>query len=133
MQWMRTFKTEEARAEAGYEAALISRYLDQAKEAVQICLLIEKLFPKTHTKTHAEVLRSQIQMPQFYLQVQPNELLQPEKVSITTSNLKEVHFRLFRIEPRKLKENAFSSSNPNAFNGWSQMFLILFRSGLKFI
>ncbi|UCC96142.1 MAG: hypothetical protein JSW40_05190, partial [Candidatus Omnitrophota bacterium] len=68
IKWMEKFRTDEARAEAGYETAFILKAANNLAEAVKLCQKIEKNFPGTHASRHAKILRSGIEMPTLSLQ-----------------------------------------------------------------
>jgi len=57
LKWMEKFKTKEAKAEAGYEIAVILNGANKLAKAVRLCEKVEKDFPGTHASRHAEVLR----------------------------------------------------------------------------
>ncbi|MDP2923336.1 MAG: alpha-2-macroglobulin family protein [Candidatus Omnitrophota bacterium] len=127
LKWMATFKTKEAKAEAGYEAAGILNSNNEFLEAVKLCEKIEKDFSGTYAAIHAKRLRLQIQMPQLTLQAKTVMPPAKEAFTITTRNLKKVYFRLYRIDPEKLKEEATEiykekyKGNYNPFRGWSNL------------
>ena len=115
--WMESFKTKESKAEAGYEIALILNAENRPVEVVRLCERVERDFPGTHASRHAKTLRSQIQMPALYLRART--VLPPARgaFTITTRNLERVHFRLYPIEPDRLKDEYLLSNN--GFRGWS--------------
>jgi uncharacterized protein YfaS (alpha-2-macroglobulin family) len=127
--WMESFKTKEAKAEAGYEVALILNAENRPLEVVRLCERIERHFPGTHASRHAKTLRSRIQMPTLY--VRAKTVLPPARgaFTITTRNLEYVHFRLYRIQPDRLKDKYLSSNN--GFRGWSSIFTSPRESWLK--
>lgn len=116
-KWMESFKSQEAKAEAGYETAVILNSENNPLEAVKLCEKIEKEFPGTHAARHAKSLRARIQMPTLYLRAKT--VLPPgrEALTITTRNLTRVFFRFYRLEPGSLKET-YLQPNKNA-KGWS--------------
>jgi uncharacterized protein YfaS (alpha-2-macroglobulin family) len=120
LAWKESFKTAEARAEAGYETAAILRSENKLVEAVRLCRIVERDFPGTHASRHAEILRSQIQMPALNLRVKHALPPAREALIVTTRNIKRIYFRLYRIEPHQMKEEMLGSSR--SFNGWSNVF-----------
>ncbi|MBN2120638.1 MAG: hypothetical protein JW734_06255 [Candidatus Omnitrophica bacterium] len=128
LKWMEKFKTKEAKAEAGYETAVILNGANKLAEAVKLCEKIERDFPGTHGSRHAEVLRSSIQMPQLSLKTKTVMPPANEAFTITTKNLKKVYFRIYQVDPQQLK-NEFKSfrakeygSSYDHFDGWSNVF-----------
>jgi len=119
LKWMDSFKTEEAKAEAGYEIAVILNAENKLVEVVRLCEKIERDFSGTHASRHAKTLRSRIQMPTLYLRAKT--VLPParEAFTITTRNLERVYLRLYHIEPDRLKDEYLSSSKN--FRGWSSI------------
>lgn len=106
LKWMADFKTPEAKAEAGFEAADL---MDQHKKflnAVKLCEKIEKDFPGTYGAMHAKKLRLQIQIPELKLEVRTVMPPAKQAFTITTRNIKTVYFRLYRIDPEKLSTDS---------------------------
>ncbi|MFH0732635.1 MAG: alpha-2-macroglobulin family protein [Candidatus Omnitrophota bacterium] len=126
LKWMEEFNTNNAKANAALEAALILKDTDKLVEAVKLCEKIEKDFADTDFCYHAQALRSQIQMPACQLQVKTAMPPGAGAFTITTKNLKKVYFRIYPVEPRELKQEYISwkiSSRYKAdFNGWSDLF-----------
>ncbi len=128
LDWMEEFSTDEAKAEAGLKAAVILRDSDRLGEAVELCEKIEKSYPDTYTKQHARSLRSEIQMPDLFLSARAVMPPAKEALIVHTRNLKEIHFRVYRVNPQTLKdeyirycaENQGDSSD--CFEGWSDLF-----------
>ncbi|HEX9916424.1 MAG TPA: MG2 domain-containing protein, partial [candidate division Zixibacteria bacterium] len=124
-RWMDVFETREAKAEAGYEAAMILNSDNKPAEVVTLCERIERTFPGTHASRHAQALRSQIQMPTLYLVAKT--VLPPAQgaFTITTKNLKKVYFRIYRINPEELKGRYINyrkeeyGNSYDSFDGWS--------------
>jgi len=128
LEWMKKFRTIEAKAEAGYEAAEILNSAGKLAEAVKLCEEIEKNFPGSYASYHAEALRSRIQMPTLNLKVKTVMPPANEAVTITTKNLKKVYFRLYKINPHEVKDEFISyrakeyGSSYDRFDGWSNVF-----------
>ncbi len=128
LKWMEEFSTNEARAEAGYESAVISNNAGELAEAVKLCEKVEKDFPNTHGSRHAKTLRSQIQMPSLSLQAKTVMPPANESLTIITKNLKKVYFRLYKIDPQKIKDELTNyrgkeyGRSYNRFEGWSNIF-----------
>ena len=124
-RWMDVFETREAKAEAGYEITMILNTENRPVEVVKLCERIERTLPGTYASGHAQALRSQIQMPTLYLTAKT--VLPPAQgaFTITTKNLKKVYFRIYRINPEKLKNEYVSfrkeeyGSSYDSFDGWS--------------
>jgi uncharacterized protein YfaS (alpha-2-macroglobulin family) len=126
--WMEEFKTNEARAEAGYETAVILNADGKLAEAVKLSRKIERDFPNTHASRHAQTLRSRIQMPLLSLQVKTVMPPASKAITINTKNIKNVYFRLYHINPENLKNEYISyrkkeyGSSYDRFDGWSYVF-----------
>lgn len=127
LKWMDKFGTDEARAEAGYEAAVILRHADELAEAVKLCEKIEANFPGTHASRHAKILRSRIQTPELNLQAKTVMPPASEAFTVTSKNLKKVYFRVYDIDPEKLRDELtryhikeYGRSN-RGFEGWSNL------------
>ncbi|MFC1703307.1 MG2 domain-containing protein [Candidatus Omnitrophota bacterium] len=128
LTWMEKFRTDEARAEAGYETAVILNAAGKLAEAVELCEKVEKNYPDTHASRHAQTLRSRIQMPSLNLQAKTVMPPAHEAFTLTTKNLKKAYFRIYQVDPQQLK-NEFENSRSekyggshNRFNGWSRVF-----------
>jgi uncharacterized protein YfaS (alpha-2-macroglobulin family) len=127
LTWMDGFRADEARAEAGYEAAAILYHEGKLAEAVDLAETIERKFGGTHGSRHAEALRSQIEMPSLSLQVKT--VVPPGKgaFTITTKNLKQVHFRLYRLFPDRVRDEYAKyrseeyGKSYERFEGWSDL------------
>jgi uncharacterized protein YfaS (alpha-2-macroglobulin family) len=119
VKWMESFKSQEAKAEAGYETAVLLNSESNPLEAVRLCEMIERDFPGTHASRHAKSLRSRIQMPSLYLRAKTALPPGREALAITARNLTKVFFRLYRIEPESLKKSYLQPNN-NAM-GWSSI------------
>ena len=104
LKWMKNFKSKPAKAEAGLEAAQIFKAQGNSLQAVKLCEEIEEQFPKTLFAPYAQALRSQIQMPTLSMQVKPTTLPLKDTIEITTRNLKDVFFRIYKIDPYQLKD-----------------------------
>jgi len=128
LKWMEEFRTDEARAEAGYETAVILNSAQKLAEAVKLCRKIERDFPGTHASRHAQTLRSRIQMPLLNLQVKTVMPPAYKAITINTKNIKNVYFRLYRINAENLKNEYISyrkkeyGSSYDRFDGWSYLF-----------
>jgi uncharacterized protein YfaS (alpha-2-macroglobulin family) len=118
-KWMKSFKSREARAEAGYETAVLLNSENNQLEAVQLCEKIERNFPGTHASRHAKTLRSRIQMPTLYLRAKTVPPPGQEALSITARNLKRVYFRLYRVDPEELKKEYLLTER--SARGWSSL------------
>ncbi len=128
LKWMAKFKTDEARAEAGYEAAVILNGAYKLAEAVELCKKIEKSFSGTHASGRAKILRSRIQAPTLSLQVKTVMPPANEAFTITTKNLEKVYFRIYQVNPQQLKDEFISyrakeyGRSYDRFDGWSNVF-----------
>ncbi len=117
--WLKKFHTPQARAQAGYHAASIYNNLKQYSQAVELCQQVEKDFPKTHGARHCRMLRSRIEIPELTLTLTPVRPPGKEAISLTTRNLKNVYFRVFRMNPEQLrKEIALTNSYRDS---WSEI------------
>ncbi len=127
LKWMEKFKTDEAKAEAGFETAVILNGANKLAETVKLCRNLERDFPGTHGSRHAEALRSNIQMPQLSLQAKTVMPPANEALTITTKNLKAVYFRIYQVIPQELKDEFKSfrakeyGSSYDRFDGWSNV------------
>ncbi|MFC1712512.1 alpha-2-macroglobulin, partial [Candidatus Poribacteria bacterium] len=128
LEWMEEFGTDEAGAEAGYEAAVILNGANELVEAVRLCEKVEKDFPDTHGSRHAKALRSRIQTPTLSLQAKTVMPPADEAFTVTTKNLKKVYFRIYRVDPQKVKDEHIRyrakeyGRSYNRFDGWSNIF-----------
>ncbi|MFC1646024.1 alpha-2-macroglobulin [Candidatus Omnitrophota bacterium] len=128
LKWMDKFKTDEARGEAGYEAALILNATSKLAEAVELCERIEKNFPGTHSSRHARILRSRIEMPTLNLQTKTTLPPAKEALTLTTKNLEKAYFRVYLVDTQQLKDEFISfrrqeyGNSYNSFEGWSRIF-----------
>ena len=128
LKWMEEFETDEARAEAGYEAAVILNGANKLAEAVELCERIEKSFPGTHASRHAQALRSRIQMPTLSLHAKSVMPPATDAFTLTTKNLGKIHFRIYHVDPQELKNEFISyrakeyGRSYNRFDGWSSVF-----------
>ncbi len=128
LNWMEKFRTDEAKAEAGYETAVILYGANKFAETVKLCEKIEKNFPGTNASRHAQAMRSRIQMP--ILNLQAKTVMPPANKAFTlnTKNIKKVYFRLYRINPEDLKNEYISyrkkeyGRSYDRFDGWSNVF-----------
>ncbi|MCM8800467.1 MAG: hypothetical protein NC912_00410 [Candidatus Omnitrophica bacterium] len=108
LKWMEKFKTSEAKAEAGYETAVILKDANKLAEAVRLCEKIERDFPGTHGSRYAEALRLKIQIPQLSLKAKTVMPPANDAFTITTKNLKSVYFRIYQVTPEELKDEFIS-------------------------
>ena len=128
LKWMEIFKTDEAKAEAGYEAAVILNSANKFTEALKLCRNLEENFPGTHASRHAQVLSSTIQIPQLSLKAKTVMPPANEAFTITTKNLKAVYFRIYQVNPQILKDEFISyrtkefGRSYEDFDGWSNLF-----------
>lgn len=128
LKWMEEFTTYEAKAESGYETAVILNEESKLAEAVELCEKVEKNFPNTYASKHAKILRSQIQMPSISLQAKTVMPPANEAFTITAKNLKKIYFRVYRIDPQKIKDELMGyrgkeyGDSYNRFDGWSNVF-----------
>ena len=129
LRWMENFKTKEAKAEAGYQAAKILNDGAHYLPAVKLCERIEEEFSHTYASRKAESLRARIQMPTLNLQVKTVMPPAKEVFTVTTRNLEKIYFRVYKIDPYGLKnEDSFFRKN---FNGWSNLLNYPNRKWLK--
>jgi uncharacterized protein YfaS (alpha-2-macroglobulin family) len=127
LKWMDAFKTDEARAEAGYEAAEILYSDGRLVEVVELTREIERKFGGTHGSRHAQALRSRIEMPSLNLEVKT--VVPPGKgaFTVTTTNLKEVNFRLYKLVPDRVRDEYIRYRSEEwgrsaaRFEGWGQV------------
>ncbi|MFH1313224.1 MAG: alpha-2-macroglobulin family protein [Candidatus Eisenbacteria bacterium] len=125
--WMDDFRSDEAKAEAGYEAAQILNGEGKLVEAVNLAKEIERKFGGTDAGRRAEALRSRIEMPTLSLTVKT--VMPPAKGAFTVmaKNLKQVHFRLYRLDPDDVKREymAYRSEDYGKsyekFDGWADL------------
>jgi len=128
LKWMEELKTDEARGEAGYEAALILSGANKLAECVKLCKKIEKSFPGTHASHHARALRARIQTPSLSLQAKTVMPPASDAFTITTKNLQEVYFRVYQVNPQQLKSDFIRyqareyGRSYERFDGWSNVF-----------
>ena len=126
--WMEVYRTDEAKAEAGYETALILHDSGNLAEAAKLCEKIEKSFSGTHASRHAKTLRSRIQTPTLSLRARTIMPPAVEAFTITTKNLEKVYFRIYRTEPQELKDELTRyraeeyGRSYDRFDGWSNVF-----------
>lgn len=121
LKWFNAFRSKQAKAEAGFEAASILNHESEFLEAVRLCERIERDFPGTHGSRHAEALRSSIQMPQLYLNTRAGIFLRKQAFDLNARNLKTVYFRAFRMDPDRLRQE-YEFITRNKFYGWSHLF-----------
>ncbi|MBN1383458.1 MAG: hypothetical protein JW983_01075 [Elusimicrobia bacterium] len=114
-EWSVEFKTDEAKAEALYEYALFLNQEQEWTEAVKVCKDIEKKFPKTLAGEYAKKLRVEIEIPRLVMNVKTALPPGDKAITVTTRNLKEVHFRAYEIDPEKMKKFK------RTFSGWSYL------------
>ncbi|MBN3039519.1 MAG: hypothetical protein JW867_00150 [Candidatus Omnitrophica bacterium] len=121
IEWIDEFTQDEAKAEAGFEAASILNNNKKPLEALRLCKRIEKEFSNSFFAKKAKSLRLNIELPHLQLSVKNSLPPAKDSFTLTTKNLKKVHFRLYRLEPYgyKNKLNDFNNSN---FRGWSEVF-----------
>lgn len=98
LSWMNEFKTMNAKAQAGYEAAKILHELKQYGLVVALCDEIEKSFSQTDFSVLSRNLRKTIQTPSLQFKTNKTSSSQKESLQITTKNVKEVYVRLFPIK-----------------------------------
>jgi uncharacterized protein YfaS (alpha-2-macroglobulin family) len=128
LKWMEEFTTNEAKGEAGYETAVILNEESKLAEAVELCEKVEKNFPNTHASRHAKILRSGIQMPSLSLQAKTVMPPANEAFTITAKNLKKIYFRVYGVDPKKIKDELMGyrgkayGNSYNRFDGWSNVF-----------
>ncbi|MFC1752728.1 alpha-2-macroglobulin [Thermoproteota archaeon] len=122
LRWMNTFKTSEAKAEAGYQAAVILNSIGKVFDTVKLCKKIEKEFSGTNSSERAKVLRIGIEMPQLSLQA--NNVVPPAKDAfiVTTKNIKDVYFRFYKMDPNELRNEYTSFYKRGRQEGWSRIF-----------
>lgn len=132
LKWMEKFKTNEARAEAGYEVAVILNTEGKLAEVVRLCNDLEENFPRTYARHRAETLRLSIQIPYLSLQAKTTAPPAKKSLTITAKNLKKVYFRLYRVTPEELKKEYIKyrvkeyGSSYEQFNGWSHVFSLYY-------
>ncbi len=103
--WMDTFEAAEAAAEAGYQAAKILHDEGKMVEAVELCVAIEDQYHGTRSAVCARDLRMRIEAPSLDLDAMT--VMPPGKgaFKVTTRNITDVHFRLYRLDPDKLRDD----------------------------
>ncbi len=128
LKWMEEFRKDEARAEAGYEAALILNDTGKLAEAAKLCEKVEKSFPGTYASRHAKALRSRIQTPTLSLRAKTVMPPANEAFTVTTKNLEKVYFRIYQVDPQELKDELTSyraeeyGRSYARFEGWANVF-----------
>jgi len=102
--WMSTFSTPRAKAEAGYEAAVMLNAGGSPAEAVALCKTVEASWPQARSARAAAKLRAQIELPM--LSVTGRFAPPPGKdiLRLSTRNLDRVHVFLHIIEPEEIAE-----------------------------
>jgi len=108
--WMSTFKTNEARAQAGLNAAV------QLKEGgwpygppeapgriVELFKRVEVDFPETEAAGYAESLRLGIERPRLDLRRGPTAHRPAEALKVCAYNLETVHVRVYRVDPERVR------------------------------
>ncbi|GAG29337.1 unnamed protein product, partial [marine sediment metagenome] len=86
---------------------------------------IEKDFPKTRAASRAKRLRLQIEMPRLSMNIKTAMPPGSDAISINTRNLKKIYFRLYSIDPDKLRQST------RRFRGWSTILNYLNDEWLK--
>ncbi len=126
LRWEQDFKNPEAKADALYQTAVLlhSWMLDKKEDrreekAHTLCQRIEKEFSQSKMKARAQRLRQEIEMPQLNLQPKPEAKLGSNEYIFVTKNVKDVYFRLYPIDPFRVK-----NLNPTqgGYRGWSGIF-----------
>jgi len=98
--WMSAFRTDEARAEAGFQAALILRNRGNLVEAVDLCGgLVEEFSPRTRGGQCAEALRAGITRPELHLKTIPVMPPGTGAVTVRSKGLDSLYFRAYEVDP----------------------------------
>lgn len=104
LKWTKEFRTREAKAEAGYEAASIFNRIDEPLKAVKLCERIEASLPGTNASSLAKILRTNVQRARLNLKVKRTMPQVPRPFTLTTRDLKKVYFRIYRVDPYAIRE-----------------------------
>jgi uncharacterized protein YfaS (alpha-2-macroglobulin family) len=103
--WMKTFTTDEGRAEAGYQAALLLQQQDRLVEAVQVCdSIVEEFSTKTRGGACADALRAQITRPTLDLTARTVMPPGTGSLTVTSKNVSDLYFRIYEIDPHRLRD-----------------------------
>jgi len=102
--WMSSFSAPGAKAEAGYEAALMLHADGAPADAVALCKTVEASWPQARSAKACAKLRAQIEMPM--LSVTGRFAPPPGKdiLRMSTRNLERVHVALHIVEPEEISE-----------------------------
>ncbi|MBI5242582.1 MAG: hypothetical protein HY922_02720 [Elusimicrobia bacterium] len=98
-RWMGDFKSPEAKARAGFEAASIHRSRQRYEEALRLCKRVSEEWAKTRSAESCEKLSAEIRRPELNLQAKTTPPDGKGALTATSRNLKEVYLRLYPLTP----------------------------------
>ncbi|MEO0225848.1 MAG: MG2 domain-containing protein, partial [candidate division WOR-3 bacterium] len=127
LELMEDFKTAEAKAQAGYHAAIILKNQGQARAGVELCRRVERKFSNTDGARRARVLRREIEMPELSLATRMAMPPARRSLTIMVKNIKLVYLRLYKLDPDVLRaeceqyrQNEYGR-NYYRYEGWSDI------------
>ncbi|MEI8191566.1 MAG: hypothetical protein WCI75_17775, partial [candidate division NC10 bacterium] len=102
--WMGGFKSPEARARAGYEAAALHRGRQRYEDALKICKRVSDEWANTRGADACEKLSAEIRRPELNLQARTTPPTGKGALTTTSRNLREIHLRLYALIPQEALE-----------------------------
>lgn len=102
--WMGSFSTPAAKAEAGYEAALMLHADGSPADALALCRTIESSWPQARSARACAKLRAQIEMPMLSITGRFAPPPGKDILRMSTRNLERVHVALHLVEPEEIAQ-----------------------------
>ena len=102
--WMGGFKSSEARARAGYEAAALHRARQRYEDALKVCKRVAEGWANTRGADACEKLSAEIRRPELNLQARTTPPTGKGALTTTSRNVREVFLRLYPLTPQEALE-----------------------------
>ncbi|PIU19211.1 MAG: hypothetical protein COT18_08685, partial [Elusimicrobia bacterium CG08_land_8_20_14_0_20_59_10] len=103
IKWKDTLPSALARAQAAYEAAVISAGNSLNKQAMDLCVRAMELAPRSRPGSECEKIKARMEEPSLQFTAKPVPPPGKGLASVTARNIPAVHFRLYKTAPAELE------------------------------